>query len=64
MNSEGTKRILVKQIRSSSGRTVREKETLKSLGLGAIGKKKEHNATGAVLGMIRKVEHIVTISLV
>ena len=63
MNESGSvKKIRVRQIRSSSGRTEPEKETLCALGLGRIGKEKVHNATAALLGMIRKVEHVISVS--
>lgn len=57
------KKINVRQTRSGSGFTKRVKETLCALGLGRIGKEKTHNASPALLGMIRRVEHLVSISL-
>ena len=68
MNASGSekklsvKSIKVRQVRSSSGRTKSELETLKALGLGRIGKEKVHNVSAAVLGMIRKVEHVLCVS--
>ena len=56
------KKILVEQFRSGAGRTKEVKETLKALGLGGIGKQKELPENPAVLGMIKRVEHLVRIA--
>lgn len=57
------KKIVVRQTGSASGQKKPEKATLQALGLGRIGKEKVHSASPAVLGMIKKVEHLVDISL-
>ena len=63
MNASGSlQKIRVRQIRSCSGRTEPERDTLRALGLGSIGKEKVHNATASVLGMMRKVEHVISVS--
>ena len=56
--------IKVKQIRSSIKRLQAQKRTLESLGLRGIGKEVIHNATPSILGMIDKVEHLVTVTKV
>lgn len=55
-------KILVKQIRSQIGRDPGTKRTLVALGLGRIGKSQELPSNPQVLGMIRKVDHLVEIS--
>ena len=54
------KKIIVKQTRSSIKRDKTQKLTLISLGLGSIGKVATHEATPSILGMINKVEHLVS----
>ena len=55
------KKIIVKQTRSSIKRDKTQKLTLISLGLGSIGKVATHEATPSILGMINKVEHLVSV---
>ena len=55
------KKIIVKQVRSSIQRAKTQKLTLISLGLGSIGKEVTHEATPSILGMINKVEHLVSV---
>lgn len=54
-------KIIVKQSKSSIKRTKDQKLTLEALGLGRIGKEKEHQATPSILGMINKVKHLVSV---
>lgn len=56
------KSVEVRQVRSANRTTVRIQETLKGLGLGRIGNSKVHTLTPATLGMIRAVEHLVSVS--
>ena len=55
------KKITIKQTRSSIRHPKVQLKTLKSLGLGKIGKTVQHEATPSVLGMVRAVSHLVTI---
>ena len=55
------KKIIVTQTRSSIKRAKTQKLTLVSLGLGSIGKGAIHEATPSILGMINKVEHLVSV---
>lgn len=55
------KKIIVIQTRSGTGHPKRQKETLKCLGLGRIGKTAEHQTTPSVLGMLRTVSHLIEI---
>ena len=55
------KKIIVTQTRSSIKRAKTQKLTLLSLGLGTIGKTATYEATPSILGMINKVEHLVSV---
>lgn len=58
------KKICVKQVRSGTGHLKNQKETLKALGLGRIGKCRVHAENAALLGMLRTVSHLVEIEYV
>ncbi len=51
--------IHIKLVRSPIGTTQRVRQTLKGLGLGKVGSSKKLQRTPAVLGMIRRVSHLV-----
>lgn len=53
-------KIRIKQIRSSIKRSQDQKRTLKALGLRGIGQQVEHERTPSILGMINKVNHLVS----
>jgi len=53
------KKIRIKQIRSGIGRPQRQKRTLQALGLRKMHQVVEHEATPQILGMVRKVNHLV-----
>lgn len=55
------KKVTVEQYRSDAGRIQEVKATLRALGLGRIGKRKELPANDAVLGMIKRVSHLVRV---
>ena len=55
------KKIIVTQTRSSIKRAKTQKLTLLSLGLVTIVKTATHEATPSILGMINKVEHLVSV---
>lgn len=55
-------KVKVKQIKSSIKRLQNQKRTLEALGLRGIGKEVIHEATPNILGMIKKVEHLVSVS--
>ena len=61
VNLFGMKKIIVNQIKSSIKRVKSQKRTLEALGLRGIGKKKIHDASPSILGMIKKVEHLVSV---
>ncbi|GMN10920.1 50S ribosomal protein L30 [Croceitalea sp. MTPC9] len=53
-------KIKVKQLKSAIKRPQNQKRTLEALGLRKIGHVVEHEATPNILGMIKKVEHLVS----
>ena len=55
------KKIKITLVRSAIDRPERQKLTLKALGLGKLNSTKEVEATPQVLGMVRKVNHLVTV---
>ncbi len=54
-------KIKIKQLRSKIGRPENQKRTLIALGLGKINKSVELEATPQILGMVKKVSHLVEI---
>lgn len=57
-------RIRITQTRSTIGRNQKQKDTLASLGLRGIGKSVEHEEMPTILGMIKKVKHLVSIETI
>jgi large subunit ribosomal protein L30 len=55
------KRIKIKQVKSGIDRSERQKLTLKALGLNKMNASKEVEATPQILGMVKKVHHLVTV---
>lgn len=53
--------ITVKQIRSSIRLSEKTILRLKSLGLGRLGKSKQLKRTPEVLGLIKKLSHLITV---
>jgi large subunit ribosomal protein L30 len=51
--------IAIKQVRSSNGASPRQRDTLRSLGLGRIGRSASHPDSPQLQGMLRVVEHMV-----
>jgi large subunit ribosomal protein L30 len=56
-------KIKITQVKSGIDRPERQKLTLKALGLKKMNASKEVEATPQVLGMVRKVEHLVKVEL-
>ncbi|MCA0133642.1 50S ribosomal protein L30 [Winogradskyella alexanderae] len=54
-------KIRVKKVKSAINRTKKQKLTLEALGLRKIGQVVEHDATPNILGMVKKVEHLVSV---
>ncbi|HWB24400.1 MAG TPA: 50S ribosomal protein L30 [Chitinophagaceae bacterium] len=55
------KKIKITQVKSGIDRPERQKLTLKALGLNKLHATKEVEATPQILGMVRKVEHLVKV---
>ena len=55
------KKVIVRQSRSSIGHPKDQLETLKCLGLGKIGKEKQHTVSPSVVGMLKKVSHLILV---
>lgn len=54
-------KIRVTQKRSKIGQTVRQKRTLEALGLKRINHTVELEATPQILGMVRKISHLLSV---
>lgn len=54
-------KIKITQVKSTIDRPQRQKETVKALGLGKIRQTVVHEATPQILGMVRKVNHLVKV---
>jgi len=54
-------KIRIKQVRSRIGRPKDQRRTLDALGLRKMNNVVEHNATPQILGMVKKVSHLVTV---
>jgi len=57
-------KIKVTQVRSAIKHTARQKRTLEALGLRKMHQSIEVEGTPQVLGMVRKVSHLVTVEQV
>lgn len=57
-------KIRITQVKSRIGATQRQKDTLDALGLRKMNATVEHNATQQVLGMVVKVNHLVSVEQV
>ena len=54
-------KLRITQVRSQIGQSERHRGTLRALGLGRIGRSREHEESPALAGMLRKVRHLVRI---
>ncbi|MEZ5075398.1 MAG: 50S ribosomal protein L30 [Solirubrobacterales bacterium] len=53
--------LLIKQVRSANGSSPRQRDTLRTLRLGRIGKSVVREDTEDLHGLLRKVDHLVTV---
>ena len=53
--------LTITQVKSSNGSSRKQHETLRTLGLGKIGRSAEHQESPQLLGMLRKVRHLVQV---
>lgn len=54
-------KILVKQVKSKINCPLTQKKTLVALGLTKMGQVVEHDNNRAILGMVNKVKHLVSV---
>ena len=54
-------KIKVTQVKSAIKRTQNQKRTLEALGLKGLGQVVEHENTPNILGMVNKVNHLVSV---
>ncbi|AZQ60673.1 MULTISPECIES: 50S ribosomal protein L30 [Flammeovirga] len=54
-------KIRITQVRSLIGRPERQKRTIKALGLGKINKSVEKEANPQILGMVKAVDHLISV---
>jgi large subunit ribosomal protein L30 len=54
-------KIKIKQVRSRIGRIKDQRRTLDALGLRKMNAIVEHNATPQILGMVKKVSHLIAV---
>ncbi len=54
-------KIKITQTKSAINRPARQKSTLEALGIKRLNNPVEHEATPQILGMVRKVSHLVVV---
>lgn len=54
-------KIVIKQVRSTIGRPKRQKDTMIALGIRKMNTTVEHEATPQILGMVKKVSHLIEV---
>ena len=55
-------KVIIKQVKSGIDRPAVQKRTLKALGLRKLNHSVEKEATPQIMGMVRTVSHLVTIT--
>ena len=53
--------LQITQVKSANGTTPKQRDSLRTLGLGKIGRTAEHSEGPELAGMLRKVRHLVEI---
>jgi len=61
LKKEKMARIKITQIKSGIDRSERQKLTLQALGLNKLNASKEVEATPQILGMVKKVNHLIKV---
>lgn len=56
-----SKTLKVTWVKSAIGYSVRQKKTVRALGLRRLGQTVEHNDTPVIRGMINKVPHLIRV---
>ncbi len=55
-------KLLITQVKSSNGSSKKQHETLKTLGLGKIGRSTEREDHPTVRGLVHRVQHLLEVS--
>jgi large subunit ribosomal protein L30 len=55
-------KLVITQVRSSNGSSRKQQETLRTLGLGKIGRSTEREDHPTVRGLIHSVQHLLEVS--
>lgn len=53
--------MVIKQVRSASGASPRQRDTLRTLRLGRIGRETRRDDSENLRGLIRRVDHLVSV---
>jgi large subunit ribosomal protein L30 len=53
-------KLIITQVKSSIKRPAKQKATMQALGLKKINQSVEHEGTPQILGMVKKVSHLVS----
>ena len=62
MTAKMGEKVFVKQVRGVIGRPQRQRDTLKALGLGRVGKTREVVLSPSIVGMLQSVRHLVSVT--
>ena len=54
-------KIKIKQVKSRIGRSKDQRRTMDALGLRKMNSIVEHNATPQILGMVKKISHLIMV---
>ena len=54
-------KLLITQVKSTNGANPKQRDTLRSLGLGKIGRTTEREENDVLKGMVAKVAHLVKV---
>lgn len=54
-------KVIITQVKSAIGKPKRQKDTIKALGIKKLNVPVEKEATPQVMGMIRKVSHLLSV---
>ena len=54
-------RLAIKQIRSTIGRPMNQKRTIRALGIRRMNQVVLHDDNASIRGMVRKVQHLVSV---
>lgn len=61
MAEQTSKTLKITWVKSAIGYSVRQKKTVRALGLRRLGQTVEHNDTSVIRGMVDKVAHLVQV---